>query len=405
MSGNEIAKFNAVQAIRDVQHFGEEGGVVPVIDVAATSTFLNPEDLEKTMKGELEGCYLYSRHQNPSVQAFSKKLAAMEKMPAAVGVASGMAAVSAVVDQIASSGDHIVSSRTVYGGTYALFQNILKKRGIEVTFVNHSNLDEVKKAIKPNTKIIYTETMSNPLLDVPDLLGLSKLAKSVGAKLVVDNTFTPLVVTPSQWGADVVIYSATKFLSGSSDMIAGAIVSSAEFIKSLLDINSGSVMLGGAILDSRLAHELYMRLDHLPLRMKAHAEVALKFAKRFEELGLRALYPALPSHMSYEIFSSLSNKEFGAGGVVTLDCKTKEKARRLSSLLQEKKFGLYAVSLGFSRTLMSCPSLSTSSEIPELERNQMGMTDSLLRLSLGFTGDIEIMWQRFMEAAREAELI
>ncbi len=405
MSGNEILGFNAVQAIRDVQHFGEEGGVVPVIDVAATSTFLNPEDLEKTMKGELEGCYLYSRHQNPSVQAFSKKLAAMEKMPAAVGVASGMAAVSAVVDQIASSGDHIVSSRTVYGGTYALFQNILKKRGIEVTFVNHSNLDEVAKAVRPNTKIVYTETMSNPLLDVPDLLGLSKIAKSVGAKLVVDNTFTPLVVTPAQWGADVVIYSATKFLSGSSDMIAGAIVSSAEFIKSLLDINSGSVMLGGAILDSRLAHELYMRLDHLPLRMKAHSEVALKFAKRFEELGLRALYPALPSHMSHEIFSSISNKEFGAGGVVTLDCKTKEKARRLSTLLQEKKFGLYAVSLGFSRTLMSCPSLSTSSEIPELERIQMGMTDSLLRLSLGFTGDTEIMWQRFMESAQEAELI
>ncbi len=396
--------FNSIQALRDVQHFGEEGGVVPVIDVAVTSTFMDPEDMERTFRGEKRGCYLYSRHQNPSVQAFSRKLAAMESLPAAIGVASGMAAISSTLDQLTQCGDHVISSRTVYGGTYALFQNILKKRGVEVSFVDQCP-EEIQKAIRPNTKVIYTETMSNPLLEVPELGEIAEISKKIKATFVVDNTFTPLLVTPAKWGADVVIYSATKFLSGASDMIAGAIVGSEEFIASLMDVNFGSVMLGGAVLDARLAHELYLRLDHLPLRMKAHGEVASIFSKRIEALGIRTLYPELNSHKCQATFKKISNPGFAAGAVITIDCKTKEKAQKLARILQDKQFGLYAVSLGFSRTLMSCPTLSTSSEIPEAERLKSGMTDSLLRLSIGFTGDTEVMWRRFNEAVRSAEML
>lgn len=395
----------SVQFLRDVQHFGEEGGVVPVIDVAATSTFMNPEDMEKTMKGEKQGCYLYSRHQNPTVQAFSKKLAAMELMPAAIGVASGMAAIAAVIDQLVHAGDHIVSSRTVYGGTFAFFENILKKRGVEVTFVDPTNLEEVKKAFRLNTKVLYAETISNPLLEVVDVEELSKIAHSFNSQLVIDNTFAPLLVQPARFGADVVVYSATKFLSGSSDMIAGAIAGSEEFIASLLDINSGSVMLTGPVLDSRLAHELYMRLDHLDLRMKAHGDVAMTFASRLKELGLRVLYPALNTHKTFTNFDKISNAGYGGGGVLTLDCLTKEMAQQLAQKLQANKFGLYAVSLGFSRTLMSCPGQSTSSEIPEDDRKSMGMTDALLRLSVGYTGDKELMWKRLEEALKSTGLL
>ncbi|MFI5391918.1 MAG: aminotransferase class I/II-fold pyridoxal phosphate-dependent enzyme, partial [Bacteriovoracales bacterium] len=189
-----------IQAIRDVQIFGEEGGVVPVIDHASASTFLNPDDMERVFRGELQGCYLYSRHTNPTVTAFSKKMAAMENTQAAFGVASGMAAITCAVEQIMQNEGHIISSNTIYGGTYALFENILKKRGIEITFVDPLDVSAFEKAIKPNTKMIYTETMSNPLLGVGDLDAIGKLCQKNNIKLVVDNTFTPLMVTPSNLG-------------------------------------------------------------------------------------------------------------------------------------------------------------------------------------------------------------
>ena len=143
------SKNSSDQAIRDIQNFGEEGGVVPVIDVASTSTFLSPGDMEKVFRGELEGCYLYSRHSNPTVNMFGKKLAAMEGMEAALGVASGMSAVAATIDQMVPGGGHIVSSRTVYGGTYALFKNILPKRGVDVSFVDSSDILQIEKRFVP----------------------------------------------------------------------------------------------------------------------------------------------------------------------------------------------------------------------------------------------------------------
>ena len=156
-------KDNKAQKIRDIQHFGEEGGVVPVIDHAATSTFLNPNDMQKVFEGEIQGCYLYSRHTNPSVIMFSKKLAAMEGSDSALGLASGMSAITCAVLQVMKEGGHMIASDTIYGGTWALFKNILPKFGIEITFVDPSKPDEFKNAIKDNTRLIYTETMSNPL--------------------------------------------------------------------------------------------------------------------------------------------------------------------------------------------------------------------------------------------------
>ena len=389
--------LSAVQNMRDIQHFGEEGGVVPVVDVASTSTFLNPRDMEKAFHGELKSCYLYSRHSNPTVNAFGQKFAALEEMESALGVASGMAAIASTLEQLVPSGGHIVSSRTIYGGTYALFKNILPKRGVEVTLVDINDAEAVEKAIRPNTRVIFAETLSNPLLKIAPLATLGEIKKRHKLKLVVDNTFAPMLVTPGRFGADVVIHSCTKFISGASDMIAGVIASSKEFIDSLIDVNTGVVMITGPVMDPRVAHELYLRLDHLPIRMSAHSKSAHFLATRLEEMNIPVVYPGLKSHPQFALMCSLMNPDYGFGGMVAIDCITSANALNLATALQNAKFGLYAVSLGFSRTLMSCPSVSTSSEIPAKEQEQMDLSPGLLRLSIGYTGNDEILWQRFKE--------
>ncbi len=389
------------QAIRDVQDFGEEGGVVPVIDIASTSTFLDPLDMEKTFHGDLQGCYLYSRHSNPTVNAFGRKFAALENMEAALGVSSGMAAIASSIEQLVPHGGHIVSSRTVYGGTYAFFKNVLPKRGVRVTFVDTDDLRAVENAIEPNTKIIFTETLSNPLLRIAPLKELSDLKKKYGLQLVVDNTFTPLIISPADFGADVVIHSCTKYISGSSDMIAGVVTGSKDFIQSLIDVNSGVVMLTGPVMDAKIAHELYLRLDHLPIRMAAHSKSAAFLATRMEDLGIPVIYPGLKSHEHHTLMSSMMNEGYGHGGMIAIDCLTSTQAMNLASQLQKVRFGLYAVSLGFSRTLMSCPSVSTSSEIPADEQKEMHLSPGLLRLSVGYTGDDEVLWRRFKDCYQQ----
>lgn len=386
------------QRIRDLQHFGEEGGVIPAIEFAATSTFLNPKDMEKTFLGEKEGCYLYSRHSNPTVNMFSAKIAALEKTEAALGVASGMAAISSVIEQLMPSGGEIISSLTVYGGTYALFKNIFPKQGIHTKFVDIENIEAIEKAITPNTKIIYTESISNPLLKLSPLAKLAKLAKKYELKLIVDNTFAPCLITPSDLGADVVIHSCTKYISGSSDMIAGAICGTREFISQLIDVNSGVVMLKGPVMDPRTAHELYLRLDHLPIRMKAHSDAALFLATGLEKNGISVIYPGLKSHVQAADYQKVIHPDFGFGGMIAIELASAEKAMQLAQSLQNIKFGLYAVSLGFSRTLMTVPAVTTSSEISDEDQIKMKLSKGLLRLSVGYVGEDEIMLQRFMMA-------
>ena len=400
-----MKKSSPQQAIRDIQHFGEEGGVVPVIDVAATSTFLDPQDMERTFLGELQGCYLYSRHSNPTVNIFGQKMAAMEGGEAALGVASGMAAIACTIDQLylteKPTKSHLITSRTVYGGTYALFKNILPSRGIDVSFVEITDLAKIEASIRSDTKVIYAETLSNPLLSVSDIQSLAAICKKHHLKLVIDNTFAPMMVRPLELGADVVIHSCTKYISGSSDLIAGAVIGSQAFISSLIDVNKGSVMLTGPVMDPRIAHELYLRLDHLPVRMKAHSEMALFLAQKMQEHKLPVIYPGLVSHPQHALLKKMMNPAIGFGGILTLECDSADQARLLATKLQDEKFGLYAVSLGFSRTLMSCSAKSTSSEIPESEQKEIGLSQGLLRFSIGYTGDQETMWERFWNSYQD----
>jgi methionine-gamma-lyase len=391
---------SAIQRIRDLQHFGEEGGVIPVIDLAATSTFLNPKDMEETFQGLKEGCYLYSRHSNPTVNMFSAKMAALENTESAIGVSSGMSAIACSIEQIMSEypdGGEIISSMTVYGGTYALFKNVFPSQNIQVRLLDINDLENLEKQITSKTRIIYAETMSNPLLTVTRIQDLSKIAKKYKIKLIIDNTFAPYLVQPSDLGADVVIHSCTKYISGSSDMIAGAICSNKEFIQKLIDVNHGRVMLKGPTMDPRTAHELYMRLDHLHIRMKAHSENALYLAENLEKMGIKTIYPGLSSHPQNQLAQKTFDLNIGYGGMLSLELASSEEAMRLASSLQFEKFGLYAVSLGFSRTLMTVPSVTTSSEITEEDQLKMKLSKGLLRLSVGYVGDPNILLQKFIK--------
>jgi len=401
MTGDTLSQ--KLQRIRDLQFFGEEGGVVPVIDVAATSTFMNPEDMPRAFKGEMQGCYLYSRHSNPTVQMFSKKIAAMEGYPAALGVASGMAAISASLENVLVHGDHMIAHSVVYGGTYALLKNIMPKRGIDVSFSNFDSLKDLEALFTPKTKVLYLETMSNPMLNIANFGAIKEFkARHPEVTVIVDNTFAPLLATPKDWGADVVVHSCTKFISGSSDLIAGAVCASQDFIDALIDINSGPIMLGGAVMDPRIAHELYMRLDHLYLRMRGHSERALEAAQIADRLGIAVAYPGMENHKHHERANKYFDTSYGYGAMLTLDLETPERAFKIASQLQKDNFALYAVSLGFSRTLVTCPALSTSSEIPEDEQAAMDLSPGLLRFSMGFTGDPDSMLQRFERALKTA---
>lgn len=249
-------KFDPASKIQDLLQFGEFGDVNPSITDSATYTFMQAKTMLETFKGEADGCFLYSRHWNPSNKYLADAMAAMEGTEAAWVTASGMGAITSAIPQLCNSGDHIVSSRTTYGGTFAFLNNYLPKFNIEVTFVDITDLKQVEAAIQPNTRMIYTETMTNPLLQVSDIPMLSAITKKKGIKLMVDNTFTPMMVAPTRHGADITVYSLTKFVNGKNDCVAGAICADLEFINSLIDVNSGTAMLLGPVLD-RFALHLY----------------------------------------------------------------------------------------------------------------------------------------------------
>ena len=325
-----------------------------------------------------------------------RQIAAYEGADAGYCAGSGMAAISAVVMQLCDTGDHVVASRTVYGGTFALLHDYLPaKAGIATTFVDVSDLEAVERAITPRTRVLYCETMSNPTLRIADIPALAEIAHRHGAMLVVDNTFTPLIVAPILHGADVVVHSLTKFMNGASDHIAGAVCGTTAFIMKLMDLHTGSLMLLGPTMDPQVAFDISLRLPHLGLRMAEHSRRANAIAGRLEQCGLPVTYPGLPTHPDHALLRRLANPDFGFGGLLTLDLGTRERAFDFMGRLQnEHQFGLMAVSLGYSETLMSCSAASTSSEMPAEELEKAGVRPGLVRLSIGYTGTLDQRWEQ-----------
>jgi methionine-gamma-lyase len=398
-------KFNPADNIQDLQNFGEFGGVNPSISDSSTYTFLSAKTMADTFEGNTDGCHLYSRHTTPSNMFLGEALAAMEGTETANVSASGMGAITPVLLQLCGAGDHIVSSRTIYGGTYAFLKNFTPRLAIQTSFVDITNLEVVEAAITKNTKVLYCESVSNPLLEVADIKALAILAKKHDLKLVVDNTFSPLSISPIQLGADVVVHSLTKFINGSSDAVGGVVCGTQEFINQLRSVIDGASMLLGSTMDSLRASSVLKNLRTLHIRMKQHSFNAGYLATKFEADGVKTVYPGLESHPSHTLFTSMMNSEYGYGGMLTIDAGSLEKANLLMEAMQHKNVGYLAVSLGFYKTLFSAPGSSTSSEIPEEEQEEMGLSDGLIRFSIGLDNNIERTYQIMKECMLEVGVL
>lgn len=392
-------------SIQDLQYFGEFGGVNPSISDASTYTFLSAKTMFDTFEGNADGCYLYSRHSSPSNLYLGEALAAMEGTETSNVAASGMAAISSVIMQLCRAGDHLVSSRTIYGGTYAFLKNFAPKLNIQTSFVDITNLNSVETAISKNTKVLYCESVSNPLLEVANIAALSKLAKKHKLKLIVDNTFSPLSISPKKLGADVVIHSLTKFINGASDAIGGVVCGTQQMIDDLRDVNNGAAMLFGATMDSLRAASILKNLRTLHIRIKQHSTNASYLAQKFESIGLKTVYPGLPSHPSHQMFKMQMNTEFGFGGMLTIDVGTLDKANALMELMQHNNLGYLAVSLGFYKTLFSAPGSSTSSEIPIEEQKTMGLSEGLIRFSVGIDNDIQRTYKAMFKCMQRVGIL
>ena len=276
-------------------------------------------------------------------------------------------------------------------------KHFLPRFQVSTTFVDINNLEAVEAAITPSTKVLYCETLSNPLLEVADIPALSVLAKKYGLQLVVDNTFTPLIFSPKEMGADVVIHSLTKFINGASDTVGGVVCSTKDIVHQLIDVNAGAAMLLGPTMDSLRAAGILKNMHTLHIRMKQHSHNAQFLAEAFEKRGLPVRYPGLSSHPQHQLFQKMWNAEFGFGGMVTVDVGDMEKAYTLLESLQNANVGYLAVSLGFYKTLFSVSGASTSSEIPEDEQELMGLSPGLIRFSVGLDNDIKRTWTKIEE--------
>ena len=398
-------KFKPANKIQDLQYFGEFGGVNPSISDSSTYTFLSAKKMLDTFEGHAPGCYLYSRHVSPSTLYLAEALAAMEGTQTANVSGSGMGAITTTLLHYCGAGDHLVSSRTIYGGTYAFLKNLAPRFGIKTSFVDITKLEKVEAVITENTKAIYCESVSNPLLEIADISGLAKIAKKHNIPLLVDNTFSPLIISPKKLGADVVLHSLTKFINGTNDTMGGVVCGTQELIDALRNVNDGTAMLLGPSLDSLRAASILKNMRTLHVRIKQHSKNALYLAQRFETLGLKTVYPGLASHPNHELFKRMMNEEYGFGGMLTIDAGSLEKANTLMELMQQRNLGYLAVSLGFYKTLFSAPGTSTSSEIPEDEQKEMGLSDGLIRFSIGLDNDIERTYQMMKQCMEEVGVV
>lgn len=396
---------NPVNNLQDTHVFGEFGGVNASISDSATYTFLAGKTMGDTFEGNTEGCYLYSRHTSPSNLNLSQAMAQLEGTESANVAGSGMGVITSTILQLCNAGDHIVSSRTIYGGTWAFLKNFLPKFNITTSFVDITSLEKIETAITKNTKMIYCESVSNPLLEIANIPALAKIAKKYNIPLIVDNTFTPLVISAKKLGADIVCHSLTKFINGTNDTVGGAVCADAEFINNTKSVMDGAAMLLGPVMDSFRSASILKNMRTLHIRMKKHSDNAMYISEQLEKDGIRVIYPGLKSHKDYELMTSLYNEEFGYGGMLTIDAGTLEKANILMEKMQDKGVGFLAVSLGFYKTLFNAPGTGTSSEIPLDEQAEMGLNEGLIRFSMGLDFDIKQTYTKIRECLIETGLI
>ena len=346
-----------------------------------TSTFIFDSAEQGGRRFALEEAgYIYTRLGNPTTTVLENKIAVLEEGEAGVAMSSGMGAISSTLWTVLKAGDHIVTDKTLYGCTFALMNHGLTRFGVEVTFVDTSNLDEVKNAMKKNTRVVYLETPANPNLKIVDLEALSKIAHTNPNTLViVDNTFaTPYMQKPLKLGADIVVHSVTKYINGHGDVIAGLVVTNKELADQIRFV--GLKDMTGAVLGPQDAYYIIRGMKTFEIRMERHCKNARKvveFLNNHPKIE-RVYYPGLETHPGYEI-AKKQMKDFGA--MISFELKGGFEAGK--TLLNNLKLCSLAVSLGDTETLIQHPASMTHSPYTKEEREAAGITDGLVRLSVG----------------------
>ena len=346
-----------------------------------TSTFIFDSAEQGGRRFALEEAgYIYTRLGNPTTTTLENKIAALEEGEAGIAMSSGMGAISSTLWTVLKAGDHVVTDKTLYGCTFALMNHGLTRFGVEVTFVDTSNLEEVKNAMKENTRVVYLETPANPNLKIVDLEALSKLAHTNPNTLViVDNTFaTPYMQKPLKLGADIVVHSVTKYINGHGDVIAGLVITNKELADQIRFV--GLKDMTGAVLGPQDAYYIIRGMKTFEIRMERHCKNAKKvveFLNKHPKIE-RVYYPGLETHPGHEI-AKKQMKDFGA--MISFELKGGFEAGK--TLLNSLKLCSLAVSLGDTETLIQHPASMTHSPYTKEEREAAGITDGLVRLSVG----------------------
>ncbi len=363
------------RAIHAGQHPDPSTGAI-MTPIYATSTYV------QRSPGKHKG-YEYSRTQNPTRMAYERCVASLEGGVAGFAFGSGMAAAATVLD-LFDSGSHVIAMDDLYGGSYRLFERVRRRSaGLDFSFVDLNDAAALKAALKPNTRMIWAETPTNPMLKLVDLVKVAAFAKKHGLILVVDNTFcSPMIQRPLEYGADLVLHSATKYINGHSDMVGGIVVAGSEELAQQMAFLQNSV---GAIAGPFDAFLAMRGLKSLHLRMKAHCANALELAKWLEKHPSvdRVIYPGLKSHPQHAL---AKRQMHGFGGIVTIELKGGlKKARRM---LERCELFALAESLGGVESLIEHPAIMTHASVPPANRKRLGISDGLVRLSVGVE-DIE----------------
>jgi len=349
-----------------------------------TSGFVQPDaatSAERFASGE---GYTYARTSNPTVTAFEKRLAALEGTEAAIGAASGMGAILMMIMGLLKAGDHVILSRSMFGSTLNLFGKEFGKFGVETTFVSQTDVDEWRAAVRPNTRLLFAETPTNPLTEVCDIAALAEIAHAAGALLAVDNAFaTPMLQKPTELGADIVMHSGTKYLDGQGRVMAGALCGSQQLVTEKF---APIVRTAGMVLSPFNAWVVLKGMETLGVRVKAQCDNALTVARWLEaqpQVG-RVFYPGLPSHPQHEL--AMRQQSGLGGGVLTfvLEGDSPEAARaKAFHVIDSCRVLSIATNLGDTKTIISHPATTSHGRLTEAQRQAAGITQGTIRVAVG----------------------
>ena len=374
-----MKKGIGTMSIHTGNHKNPFGALAVPIYQTSTFVFDSAEQGGKRFALEEEG-YIYSRLGNPTTAVFEEKIAALEGGEAAVATSSGIGAITSTLWTLLKAGDHVIADKTLYGCTFAYLNHGVARFGVEVDFIDTSDLELVRKTMKSNTRVVYLETPANPNMKVVDIKAVAEIAHTnPNTLVVVDNTFaTPFCQRPLELGCDVVVHSVTKYLNGHGDVIAGVVISKKEIIDQVRLV--GVKDMTGSVLGPTEAFYIIRGMKTFELRMRRHCENAMKVAEYLEAHDKieKVYYPGLKSHDGYEVAS----KQMDAfGGILAFELKGGFEAGK--TLLNNVKMAALAVSLGDAETLIQHPASMTHSPYTKEERLAAGITDGLVRLSVG----------------------